>query len=56
MTPTVLKGIAMAFLIAVWAYLVSIGKADAPSLVEFIKAGVLLLSGHTIFNKGDPKP
>lgn len=56
MNPTLLlKGVAGAALLATWAFLVYIGKADAPSLVEFIKGALLLLGGHTVFNKGDPK-
>lgn len=53
---TVLKCIVGAGLLVTWAYLVTIGKADAPALVDFIKVTLAALAAHTVFSKGDPQP
>lgn len=50
-----LKFAAGGAMLAVWVYLVAIGKADAPSLVEFLKFAMAGLIGHAA-NQGGKKP
>lgn len=56
MTTTIIKCVVGAVLLSVWAYMVNIGKADAPALIDFIKVTLAALAAHTVFNKGDPQP
>lgn len=55
MRTDLLKLAAGAALLLTWDHLVTIGKADAPALVDFIKYALFGLTAHTVF-KGDPKP
>lgn len=53
MSQTIIKCLVGAVLIGIWAYLITIGKADAPALVDFIKVTLAALAAHTVFSKGD---
>lgn len=49
MNSNIAKLAAGACLLAAWVYLVLIGKADAASLVDFVKYALVGLAGHTIY-------